>query len=439
MPITVSQNVEMQHSLPLEGIRGEAVQEFISRKPGFLIEHGTMLFLFILIAIIIGCWFIQYPDVITATAKLKSINAPKAVVNKLSGKLVKLFVKESDEVKENEIIGYMESTAQPNEILRLESALDTINAFTQINKTELLPGYIAGLQFKNLGELQQPYQAFIQAFIVYKDYINNGFYATKRSMLSNDLDDLTKLHANLSNQKYIQQQDETLAVKTYQMNEKLLKEKVISLKEFRDEKSKLLNKSMSVPQISASIISNETQQNDKKKEMLELDNQATQQQAVFVQALNTLKNEVADWKKNYLLITPVAGKVSFTGFIQEKEDLKANQIICYVNPENTTSYAEVFIPQSNFGRTKIGEKVLLKFQAYPFEQYGSVEGTLSFISAVATDSGYAAKVDLPKGLITSFGKQIQYRDGLLSAADIITEEMRLLQRFYYDIYKNIRR
>lgn len=69
----------------------------------------------------------------------------------------------------------------------------------------------------------------------------------------------------MCDQKYIQQQDETLAVKTYEMNEKLLNEKVISLKEFRDEKSKLLNKSLSVPQVNAAIISNETQQNEKKK------------------------------------------------------------------------------------------------------------------------------------------------------------------------------
>lgn len=171
--------------------------------------------------------------------------------------------------------------------------------------------------------------------------------------------------------------------------------------------------------------------------MLELDNQAAQQQAVFMQALNTLKNEVADWKRDYLLIAPVTGKVSFSEFIQEKEELKANQTVCYINPVNTTSYAEVFIPQSNFGKARIGERVLLKFQAYPFEQYGSVEGIVSFISPVATDSGYAAKVDLPKGLTTNFGKEIQYRDGLLSSAEIITENMRLLQRFYYDIYKNI--
>lgn len=437
MPATISENGTMFQTGFPEMERGEAVQEFISRKPGFLIEYGTMLFLCILIVIITACWFIKYPDVISAAAKLKSINAPKPVINKMQGKLMKLSVKENDAVKENEIIGYMESVGKPSEVLRLEAALDTINAFVSEDKADLLPAYITSLEFRNLGELQQAYQAFMQAYITYKDYINNGFYERKRNMLSNDLNDLSRLHANLSNQKYIQQQDETLAVKTYEMNEKLLNEKVISLKEFRDEKSKLLNKSLSVPQVNATIISNETQQNEKKKEILELDNQAAQQQAVFMQALNTLKNEVADWKKNYLLIAPVAGKVSFSEFIQEKEELKTNQAVCYINPANTASYAEVFIPQSNFGKARIGERVLLKFKAYPFEQYGSVEGIVSFISPVATDSGYAAKVDLPKGLTTNFGKEIQYRDGLLSSAEIITENLRLLQRFYYDIYKNI--
>lgn len=437
MPATISENgTTFQTNFP-ETERGEAVQEFISRKPGFLIQYGTILFLCILIVIITACWFIKYPDVISAAAKLKSINAPKPVINKMQGKLMKLSVKENDAVKENEIIGYMESVGKPSEVLRLEAALDTINAFVSEDKAGLLPAYITSLEFRNLGELQQAYQAFMQAYITYKDYINNGFYERKRNMLSNDLNDLSRLHANLSNQKYIQQQDETLAVKTYEMNEKLLNEKVISLKEFRDEKSKLLNKSLSVPQVNATIISNETQQNEKKKEILELDNQAAQQQAVFMQALNTLKNEVADWKRDYLLIAPVTGKVCFSEFIQEKEELKANQTVCYINPVNTTSYAEVFIPQSNFGKARIGERVLLKFQAYPFEQYGNVEGIVSFISPVATDSCYAAKVDLPKGLTTHFGKEIQYRDGLLSSAEIITENMRLLQRLYYDIYKNI--
>ncbi len=83
MPIEISQNgMLLQSFRPTEQIRGDAVQEFISRKPGFLIEYGTTLFLVLLILIVVACWFIQYPDVITASAKLQSINAPKPVVKK---------------------------------------------------------------------------------------------------------------------------------------------------------------------------------------------------------------------------------------------------------------------------------------------------------------------------------------------------------------------
>jgi HlyD family secretion protein len=66
-------------------------------------------------------------------------------------------------------------------------------------------------------------------------------------------------------------------------------------------------------------------------------------------------------------------------------------------------------------------------------------GKLEFISPIPTDSGYAAKIKLPNGLVTNYGKQIAYRDGLISSAQIITQNMRLLQRFYYDIYKQVKR
>jgi HlyD family secretion protein len=111
-----------------------------------------------------------------------SSNAPKPVINKTPGKLIKLFAKEGDKVKENAALGYMESIASPEQVLKLSSAIDSINEI--VNKhLELLPAYIKNFNFENLGELQQPYQTFIQAFIVYKDYIGNVFYARKKQCL----------------------------------------------------------------------------------------------------------------------------------------------------------------------------------------------------------------------------------------------------------------
>jgi len=79
----------------------------------------------------------------------------------------------------------------------------------------------------------------------------------------------------------------------------------------------------------------------------------------------------------------------------------------------------------------------LKFAAYPDQEFGSVIGSIEFISHIPTDSGYMAKIALPKGLITNYNKSIQYRDGLTAQADIITENLRLLERFYYNTLKHI--
>ncbi|MBX3255189.1 MAG: HlyD family secretion protein [Chitinophagaceae bacterium] len=153
--------------------------------------------------------------------------------------------------------------------------------------------------------------------------------------------------------------------------------------------------------------------------------------------LSTIRSEVQAWQYKYELKASVSGVVSFTGFLQENQEIKAGQSLFYIQPVNTFYFVEIVIPQYNFGKVEKGQKVLLRFQAYPFEQYGSVSGKIDFIKPTPTDSGYLARVELPNGLITNYGKHLQYKNGLVAEANIITEDMRLLERFYYGIVRNL--
>lgn len=98
---------------------------------------------------------------------------------------------------------------------------------------------------------------------------------------------------------------------------------------------------------------------------------------------------------------------------------------------------ELYVPQANFGKVKLGQEVLIKFPSYPFQEYGSVKGKIDFISNIPTDSGYLAKLSLPNALTTSYQKEVQFREGLQAQGEIITQNMRLLQRFYYNIIKQV--
>ena len=110
--------------MPLQNIaplRSEGLREFISHRPGFLIRWGIPIFFFVLDGLATGSYFIQYPDIVSARAKINSINAPKQVIAKSSGRLVKLFIADNHEIQQSDIIGYIESTASHDEVLRLSS------------------------------------------------------------------------------------------------------------------------------------------------------------------------------------------------------------------------------------------------------------------------------------------------------------------------------
>ena len=417
---------------------GSEVEEIISHRPPWIIRWGTLCFFFFLLVIGVICWFIKYPDIVTAQATLTSINAPKPVVTTINGKLIKINVQENDEVKQNQVLGYLESTARHEEVLRLSANIDSIQFLLDRNQPEQI-GQFCNLSGNRLGELQIPYQTFSQAFLNFTGYLSNGFYLRKKRMLQADKNNLEKLHANLLSQKELEEQDVEVSQKTFNANQALRDKKVLAELDYNDEKSKFINKKMTLPQINNSIISNESEQNAKQKEIAELDNTIMQQKIIFQQALSTLKSQVDEWKKQYLLIAPIDGKVTFVALIQENQQLQSNQTICYINPENSHYFVQLLIPQTNFGKVTTGQKVLLKFSSYPFQEYGAVYGRIDFISHIATDNGYFAKALLQDGLKTNYGKQIMYRDGLQGDAEIITQDLRLLERFYYDIMKQIRR
>ena len=424
---------------------GNEIEEIISNKPPHIVRWGTVYFFFLLVLLGIACWSIQYPDVVAGKAKLNSVNAPKQVITRTDGKLIKIVVKENEQVKAGQILGYIESIANPQSVIKMSSQVDLMDSLINHNKTDEIVKYFPsntstfGGGEGALGELQAPYQTFIQTFITFRDFLNNGFFLRKKRMLMTDMQNIQKLHGIAANQKILTEQDLSLSNETFDANESLVKDKVISQLEYRNEKSKLIAKQLSLPQIDASIIANESQQNEKRKEIVELENQIIVQKNTFIQALQTLKSQVKAWEFKYLLKAPVSGTVAFTGFFQENQEIKAGQALFYIQPSNTAYFVEMLVPQYNFGKVKQGQKVLLKFQAYPFEQYGSVAGEIDYINPTTTDSGYLAKVTLPEGLITNYKKTLQYRNGLFAQADIITEDMKLLERFYYNLIKQIKR
>ncbi len=410
------------------------IQEIISDRQNWMVRNGIVLFTFIMGSLIAGTFFISYPDIISVKAKLTSVNAPKEVKVKTEGKLVKLNTIEGKDVSRNDVLGFIESTANHLEVLALSSNIDSLQQEIANKNYAHILTYFSD-SFQDLGEIQQPYQVFKQSFALFRQYLASGYFLQKKGMLETDIAYLQRAHATLVQEKNMQQEDLALEKETLEADKSLKDSKTISPLDYRSEKSKYISKALSIPQITASIISNESSQHEKQKEILQLENDIAQQKEIFTQSLNTFKAQLDEWKSRYLLRAPIAGKVAFSSFVQENQQLKMNQTFCFINPENTRYFAEIAIPQNNFGKIKSGQKVLLKLPSHPFQEFGTLVGKLDFISKIPSDSGYSARVILPNGLRTNYKKQIQYRDGLIAQGEIITADTKLSDRLLYQFTK----
>lgn len=52
---------------------------------------------------------------------------------------------------------------------------------------------------------------------------------------------------------------------------------------------------------------------------------------------------------------------------------------------------------------------------------------------------YLIDVELPKKLITSYNKTIDFKQEMRGAAEIITEDLRLIERFFYQFKAVLKR
>lgn len=417
-------------------LRSESAQEIISSKPDFFEKWALLLLLFILLVLISGTWFIQYPDIIEANGKLSAYDAPKEIIPLQTGRLEQLLVHDGETVVPGQIIGWIESAANTEEVMLLSKQLDRIREVLDSEQAILTDDFFQ-TRFQRLGDLQVSYQTFISAWQQYNDYVVNGHFEKKKSMLIKDINSLQQMNKTIHSQINLAKEDEDSSARTLAMNKILFDEKVISSEEYRQAKSRHLNKKMALPQLNSSLVSNMAQQRDKRKEIDQLDHDISQQKIIFRQSLLTFQSVVDTWKRQYIIESPIEGSVVFNQPLEKNKHVEQGRLLGTINPRNSEYYIDLNLPQSNLGKVDTGMNVQLRFVAYPYQEAGFVSGILDYISPNASDSGFLSTVRLTQGLKSSNNIVFEYKNGLKVHALIITKDMRLLQRIWYSIVKSM--
>ncbi len=98
---------------------------------------------------------------------------------------------------------------------------------------------------------------------------------------------------------------------------------------------------------------------------------------------------------------------------------------------------KVKAPALNSGKLKVGQRVNIRLANFPDREFGVLKGEIKNISLVPDKEGnLLLDASLPNGLKTSYDKQIVFQQEMKGDAEIITEDLRLLERVLYQ-FKSI--
>lgn len=416
-------------------LRSESVQDILTQPPHWMIRWGNTVIFIILLLILVMSYIIKYPEFVPAPIVVTSQNPPEKIEARINSKIEKIFIKDHQQVKKNEVLMVMQSAANYKDILELKKIVDS----TAPNQLSSFPiSRTAGFK---LGELQGEYNSFAKAFQDEDLFTRLQPYAPENLATNQSISEYRVRMATLKQQKSLESLKYDLTKKNFNRSQELFNQGVISAMELENEKIKYLQAQQNLENINISIsqaeegISNLNKTRSGTAINTEKDKITYSSQTL--QLFEQLRKSLKLWEQNYLVISSTNGVASFQQFFGENQFVKSGEPVLSILPENKEKLVgRMSVPTTNSGKIRPGEKVLIKLDNYRFQEYGIIEGKVQNISLIPDDKGnYYVDVTLPKGLKTSYNKNLTFDKELRGTAEIVTEDLRLIERFFYQIRK----
>ncbi len=416
-------------------LRSESVQDILTQPPHWMIRWGNTIILLILILILMMSYVIKYPEFIPAPIVVTSENPPEKLEARTNSKIEKIFIKNHQEVEKNEVLMVMQSTGNYNDILALKKIVDSIDP----NRLSSFP--VNETSHFKLGELQGDYNSFAKAFQDEVLFTRLQPYAPENLAANQSLSEYRVRIATLKQQKNLEKAKYELTRKSYQRSQELYNQGVIAALELENEKIKYIQAQQNLENITLSLsqieegISNVNK--TKSGAAINTEKDKINYSSQTLQLFEQLRKSLKQWEQNYLVISNTDGVASFQQFFGENQFIKAGDVILSILPRSRDKIVgRMSVPAVNSGKIVAGEKVLIKLDNYRYQEYGIVEGKVQNISLSPDKEGnYYVDVVLPKGLKTSYNKNLVFDKELRGNAEIVTQDLRLIERFFFQMRK----
>ncbi len=415
--------------------QSEITHEILSRPPHGLLRYGISLMAILLFLVLLGAHFVQYPDTVSAKVIITTLDAPAPLVARSSGKIQHWFASDQRNVEQGTVLAVLENTADYETVQKIHAQL--ISCQNQISEFPIFSENMV------LGELSNPFQNLQKALQEYQTFKNLAYHQQKIQAIESQIIHYEQLNQNLLSQKTILEQDLALTKRKVRIDSTLEKSKTIALIEYDQTQSQFLQKQNSQIQHRSSLISNNLRLAELRQQIIETlqdeQNQTQRYQIAIEQAYSELQSRIAQYEQQYVLRSPITGKISLYGFWNINQSVKAGDQVLAVVPSKTQMLCRAELPVAGSGKVKVGQKAYFKLDNFPFAEYGTVDAVVQSISLLPQSEKYQLVFSLPKGLRTAYHDSLVFEAELQGTAEIMTEEISLFERIFYQMRKLLKK
>lgn len=342
------------------------------------------------------------PGAIVPSKGIVHVRAPQA------GVLSELNLKEGDQLSKGQVIGRITSqTAASSGGTRIAAQMQRlIGRAENLERQIKQAGVVAALELeeleRNLVEIESKIEEFEKQLVLRQELLSEATRSFERINI-------------------LAQQD-------------LVKADVISAQNIR-----LINARQDVQQVRSEIaaLRFQSDQIPAQKEQLRASAQLTRIPLESELAALVDEKAVLMSTQAYEIVSPVSGKAT-TVMLSQGAGIAAASSLFSILPKDDVLRAELYLPSSAIGFVEPGQPVQLQLDAFPYQRFGAVEGTVAEVSGsvimpgtadlmIANDQPvYRVTVTLSQQVINTSERDVPLQPGMLLASNIVLEDRTLL-------------
>lgn len=408
----------------------DEINEVFGVPPHWIIRWGTIVVLTIICTVFIGSIFIRYPDLVYASATLTYENPPSSITAKANGKLESIFFPDGAHVDRNDTLAVIESSANFEHIFYLSKLMMSYNPE---NTTKDIFCERDKIDSMVLGDIQSPFNAFFNSHNKMRLFLQQETYRKKITGLRAELKQNQQSYRILKSKFDLGNHDLMISQLQFSRDSQLFQTNTIPEAELERSKTVLIAKKQGNNDIRLAISNTAITitQLEQNIQNLEFDEEIERKKLHddLLATCTQLVSDISSWSKIYVLKSPSAGRISYmTKWSDLQEVRSGNQIFTIIPDDLGKMQVRILIPFEGVGKVREGQRVNIKLDAYPYLEFGMIEGVVESISAGSEERKFPALVQLPKGEITTYGYKLRVEKELSGIGEIITIDQSIFMR-----------